>query len=252
MPQLRLLALLLALTMVSFAQSKSNSDSRLYELRIYYARPGKLEDLQRRFRENTTRIFEKHGMTNVGYWVPIENFDNKLIYILSYPDKASRDKSWKSFSEDTEWRKVQSASEVNGKLVAKVEATFLKTTDFSPVVKTDASAKERVFELRTYKSPEGKLESLLARFRDHTTRLFEKHGMTNIGYWIPTEKDQGAENTLIYILSHKSKEAGMESFNSFRRDPDWVEAKTQSEKNGAITEKVESVYMIATDYSPIK
>jgi hypothetical protein len=248
MQQLRLLALLLLFTIVFSSKSTPAKDTKLYEMRIYYAHPGKLEDLQKRFRENTMRIFEKHGMNNLGYWVPLENTDNKLIYILSYPDKEAREKSWKAFSEDPEWKKVQSESEANGKLVAKVESIFMKTTDFSPKVKADASDKDRVFELRTYTTPSGKLNDLQARFRNHTLKLFEKHGMTNVAYWIPTEK----ENTLIYILAHKSKEAGEKSFDEFRKDPDWIKVKTESEKNGPLTEKVESVYMKATDYSKIK
>jgi hypothetical protein len=248
MQQLRLLALLLLFTIVFYSRSTPQKNSNLYEMRIYYAHPGKLDDLQKRFRENTMRIFEKHGMTNLGYWVPLDNTENKLIYVLSYPDKEAREKSWKSFSEDPEWKKVQSESEANGKLVAKVESIFMKTTDFSPKVKADPKDKERVFELRTYTTPSGKLNDLQERFRNHTVKLFEKHGMKNIAYWIPTDR----ENTLIYILAHKSKEAGEKAFEEFRKDPDWIKAKAESEKNGPLTEKVESLYMKATDYSRIK
>jgi hypothetical protein len=248
MQQLRLLALLLLFTIVFYSRSTPSKDDRLYEMRIYYAHPGKLDDLQKRFRENTMRIFEKHGMTNLGYWLPLENADNKLIYILSYPNKESREKSWKAFSDDPEWKKVQSESEANGKLVAKVESIFMKAADFSPKVKADPSEKDRVFELRTYTTPAGKLDDLEARFRNHTLKLFEKHGMTNVGYWIPTDK----ENTLIYILAHKSKEGGEKAFEEFRKDPVWIKAKAESEKNGPLTEKVESLYMKPTDYSKIK
>jgi hypothetical protein len=227
--------------------SASAQDTRLYETRIYFTEPGRLEALLTRFREHTTKIFEKHGMTNVGYWVPLHE-ENKLIYVLSYPDRAARDASWKAFGSDPEWKKVQSESEVSGKIVSKVESIFMNTTDFSPKIKSSKSKKERVFELRTYTTPAGKLPDLLSRFRDHTLKLFKKHGMTNVAYWTVNGKD----DTLIYILAHPSEEDGKKAFEAFRADPDWVKARDESEKNGKLTTKVESVYMKATDFSTIK
>jgi hypothetical protein len=111
-----------------------------------------------------------------------------------------------------------------------------------------AQSKGKVFELRTYTTNEGKLDALQARFRDHTTRIFKKHHMTNIGYWVPQEKP----NTLIYIISHPSREAAKENWDAFRADPEWQKVQKESEANGKIVAKVESVYMDATDYSPIK
>lgn len=227
-------------------------DNRYYEMRIYYAASGKLEDLQARFRNHTTKIFEKHGMTNVGYWVPLENPDNKLIYVLAYPSKEAREKAWKDFGSDPEWQKVQKASEVNGKLVDKVESIFMRATDYSPKINASKTKELRTFELRMYTTPPGKLSDLHARFRNHTIKLFKKHGMTNIGYWEVISKDGAEPNTLMYILAHQSKQAGESSFKSFREDPVWMEAKKASEVNGSLTEKVESVYMSPTDYSTIK
>ncbi len=229
-------------------------DSKYYEMRTYYAEEGKLEDLLNRFRNHTMSIFKKHGMTSIGYWLPIDNKENKLVYVLSYPSKESREKSWKDFSNDSEWKKVASESEKNGKLVAKVENVFLKTTDFSPSKISQKASEKRVFELRTYKTTSGHLPNLLSRFRDHTCKLFEKHEMTNLWYWTPIEKEQGADNTLIYILAHKSKEGGLESFKSFRADPIWTKVKEESEKvaGGSLTESVKSEYMNATDFSPVQ
>jgi hypothetical protein len=233
-------------------RSMAAEDNRYYEMRIYYAAPGKLEELQARFRNHTTKIFEKYGMTNVGYWVPLDNPENKLIYVLAYPSKEAREKAWKDFGGDSEWQKVQKASETNGKLVNRVESIFMRATDYSPKINPSKGKQLRAFELRTYTTPPGKLPNLHARFRNHTVKLFKKHGMTNIGYWEVIPKDGAEANTLIYILAHKSKEAGEASFNTFRDDPTWVEAKKASEVNGSLTEKVESVYMSPTDYSKIK
>jgi hypothetical protein len=112
-------------------------------------------------------------------------------------------------------------------------------------------AENRVFELRTYVSTEGKLDNLLARFRDHTIKLFEKHGMENIGYWVAADAP-ASKNTLIYIVAHKSREAAKASWDAFRADPEWVKAKNASEANGAIVDKVTSVFMTPTDFSKIK
>jgi len=232
------------------------SDSRVYETRIYYAAPGKLDALHARFRDHTMKLFEKHGIVNVGYWVPIENTENKLIYILSYPSREAREKSWKEFMADTDWQKAYKASEVSGKLVSKVESFFMTPTDYSPEIKSPENKAPRVFELRTYTATPGKLDNLNARFRDHTLKLFQKHGMTNVGYWNLLKDQKGADDTLIYILAHKSKEAAQASFDAFRKDSDWVAARKASEEKagGSLTvqDGVKSTFMEPTDYSPIK
>lgn len=109
-------------------------------------------------------------------------------------------------------------------------------------------AEDRIFELRTYTSLEGKLDDLLARFRNHTVKLFEKHGMQNIGYWVPKD----TPNTLIYILAHKSQDAAKASWDAFRSDPVWVKARTESEAKGKIVDKVTSVFMTPADFSKLK
>jgi hypothetical protein len=146
------------------------------------------------------------------------------------------------------------SSEKDGKLVNKADSILMEATDFSPAIKPDRAASPRLFELRTYKAAEGKLDALLARFRNHTVKLFAKHGMTQLGYWVPTEKKDGAGETLIYILAHKDQKACEESFKNFRADPAWTKAKTDSEVNGPLTAKdgVQSVLMAPTDYSPAK
>jgi hypothetical protein len=113
------------------------------------------------------------------------------------------------------------------------------------------SRKERVFELRTYTAVEGKMEDMQARFRDHTCKLFEKHGMELVGFWTPAEGDK-AKNTLIYVLAFPDREAAKKSWDGFRNDPEWHKARDASEKNGKIVAKVESVYMKPTDYSKMK
>ena len=110
----------------------------------------------------------------------------------------------------------------------------------------------RCFELRTYYAAPGKLEELHARFRNHTMKLFKKHGLEVVGFWGPTEKEKGSENTLVYVLAFPSREAREKAWRDFRADPDWQAAAKESEKNGKLVDKIDSVVMMATDYSPIK
>jgi hypothetical protein len=230
-------------------------DSRIFELRIYHAAPGKLEALLARFRNHTVKLFEKHRMTNVGYWAPLDNPDNKLIYILAFPSRKARDESFRAFLDDPEWQRVFKESEAEGTLVAKIESKFMTAADYSPKIAA-AALGERIFELREYTASEGNLDRLNARFRNHTLKLFEKHGMTNIGYWGLAQGEKGAENSLIYLLAHKSVEAAKASFDEFRKDPDWIAARRQSEQEagGSLTAKdgVKSTFLKATDFSPIR
>lgn len=114
-----------------------------------------------------------------------------------------------------------------------------------------AAQNTRVFELRTYTTHEGKLDALHARFRDHTMKFFEQHGMKNVGYWVPQDPAR-SHNTLIYLLSHDSREAAKASWAAFNSDPGWQKAKADSEAAGRIVSKVESVFLTPTEYSQLK
>ena len=105
-----------------------------YELRSYTPNPGKLEDLSKRFRDHTLRIFARHGMKSVAYWVEDNGADSRIVYVLAYKDRAAREASWTAFRADPEWQKVAAASEANGKLVAKGESVFMKMADYSPAL----------------------------------------------------------------------------------------------------------------------
>ena len=111
----------------------------------------------------------------------------------------------------------------------------------------------KVYELRTYTTEEGRLPALQARFKDHTLKLFEKHGMQNVIYFTPIDKDgKPIDNKLVYLIAHKSLEAKSASFGAFGKDPEWVAARDASEKDGKIVAKVESQLFVPTDYSPMK
>lgn len=126
-----------------------------------------------------------------------------------------------------------------------------RVTSPAVVVAAAPQPQPRIFELRTYTAIDGKLTNVNARFRDHTRRIFDKHHMTSIGYWTPSEGPT-ADTTLIYILAHPSREEAKKNWAEFSADPEWQKVKTESEAAGRIVAKAESVFMNATDYSPIK
>ena len=253
----RLLAIVVPLFVCFMSSAK---DTRCFELRTYTVTPGKLEALHERFRKHTLALFEKHGMESLGYWVPVDKEgkpESKVVFLLAYPSRDAREKSWQAFLGDPEWQEVFKASEAKGPLVTKVENPYLAATDYSPPIKASKAGEPRVFELRIYKTAPGRLNDLHARFRDHTIELFSKHGMSHIGYWTPMEGKHGRDNTLIYILAHNSREAAAESFANFRKDPNWIAARKASEEKAggsltAATNGVTSIFMTPTDYSPTR
>jgi hypothetical protein len=115
-------------------QEKDTQATGVFELRVYHVAPGKLSDLEARFRDHTISIFERHGMKSIAYWTPLDESEksNTLIYILHHPSREAAATNWKSFRDDPEWNSVKEKSEANGKLVEKVDSTFMALTDFSP------------------------------------------------------------------------------------------------------------------------
>ena len=220
--------------------------------RIYTCEPGKLDALHARFRDHTMRIFAKHGIENVAYWTPVEGptSENTLVYLLKHKSRDAARASWDAFRNDPEWKDVAAASrKAHGKILAKApEATYLELTDYSPAV--GAPDAEKVFELRTYTSPEGKLSELHDRFRKYTDDLFQKHGMTSYGYWAPTDPPASG-NVMIYLLEHSSRDAARDSWKAFLSDPEWKEVARKTQENGPLLSKrPDAVFLKLTDYSP--
>lgn len=249
-------ATLLTVSVPVLADEKK-METRLFELRIYTATAGKLDNMLARFRDHTLKMFEKHGMTNIGYWVPIDNKESKLYYVIAHKDKDARAASFKAMGADPDWQKAMKESTAGGEIVAKMESILLSATDFSPPVVPSVGKGERVFELRIYTATKGNLENLNARFRDHTVKLFEKYGMTNLPYFNVAKGEKDADKMLYYFLAHASQDAAKKSFDAFRMDKDWLAAREASEKKGggSLTEPkggVVSIFLKATDFSPTK
>ena len=258
MSVLRFLMVAAVATMLTSLSTDSlAADNGLYEMRVYYTNEGKLDALHARFRDHTMKLFEKHGMTNVGYFVPTgDNPEQKLVYFLGYPSQEAREASWKAFLDDPDWQAAYKASTADGRLVGRITNTFLVTTDYSPALAINNKG-NRVFQLRTYTATEGNLPALDARFRDHTIDLFAKHGIENLIYWHRAPGTPHDDRMLVYLIGHESEDAAAESFAGFRKDPAWTKARTDSEEKagGSLTEKENGVvaeFLKPTDYSPWK
>lgn len=244
LPPLTTVLFLGSFVMTNIAQAE------VFELRVYTTHEGKLDNLHARFREHTIGLFEKHGITNFGYWVP-EGSTDTLIYVISHDSREASKESWAGFVADSEWQKAFKASRVDGPLLSKSpEATFLEATNYTPNRKWKNKAEGGLFELRIYQAAAGKLGKLDARFRDHTMGLFEKHGMKNLAYWHATDEPR-AKDHLYYIIWHESKEAAAASWKAFSEDPGWKSAAAASGV-GRLAKSPISIYMKATDYSQIK
>lgn len=226
-------------------------DSQLYELRTYYCNEGKRPDLIARFQDHTTRIFSKHGMENIGYWLSTAN-ENDLIYILSFPNKIARDAAWKAFIADDEWKEVALKSNKNGEIIKSIDSQFITLSpELTSEVTTESGFQNALFELRTYYCFPDKFPNIVARFRDHTRKLFEKHGMKNIAYW-QTVETGNEQPKLVYIVAHKNADAAKVSWENFRADPEWKKVSEESQVNGKIVEKIVSVYLSPLSFSGIK
>lgn len=232
-------------------------DQPLYEMRTYYPKPGKFEPMVERFRRDSCRLLEKHGMRNVAYFVQAEGENAKLVYFLAHQSQEAKDASWKAFLSDPEWKEVYRKSHENGPLVEKIDSLLLKPTSYSPLFLADSS-EPMLYELRTYTAAEGRLEALNRRFSDHTLKLFGRHGIKNVVYFdvVPGQTDADSNNTLIYLIAHQNAESREASFVNFRQDPEWLKVRAASEEaaGGPLTVKdgVKSELFLTTDFSPLK
>jgi hypothetical protein len=232
-----------------------HTDFTRYELQVLTAKPGKLDALHAWFRAHQADVLAKHGATNLAYLVPTgENPERKILCLYEYPSLAALMEFSRGVKADPLWAPLDTSKDGPDRLVETVKVMQCRPTAYSPLFEPSKSPEPRVFELRTYTCPSPeKLARLHERFKNHTTKLFAKHGMENLVYLQPSDDDR----KLVYLLGHKSQEAAKASFAAFRSDPEWLAAKQASEEaaGGSLTnpEKgVVSEFLVPTDYSPLK
>ena len=233
----------------------------LYEMRIYTAAPGKMAALDARFRDHTIGLFQKHGMTPVGFFhvyaAPGAPADDRLFYIMGYKDRAARDAAWSAFAQDPEWQKVYADSQKDGSLTAPggIQNIFLSPAEYSPKLNLTPSPVARHFEYRTYTANPGKLENIHARFRDHTTRIFSRIGMTNYLYWRPVADQPAQTDKMMYLMAYSTPAARTTMWQAFSADEEWKKVSAESQVDGQLLKTpggVVSVQLTPTDYSPLR
>lgn len=227
-------------------------DTSVYELRTYTAAPGTLQTLVDNFRDTVIPLFEKHGMTSVAYWTPVDAADERIIYVLNYDTRDARDAAWGAFAADPEFRAMMDDRNARNFMPVKVESVLMQATDYSPVVVPDTGA-PRVYEMRTYPANEGRLDALNTRFRDHTLGFFDKYGMTNVMYFTVLPDQDMSSNNLIYFLAYPSEAARAEAWAGFAADPEWAAVAQASEADGPLLSGPPgSVLLNPTPYSPLQ
>ena len=211
----------------------------VYELRIYKANQDRFEHLSTRFREYTDRIFAKHNMKALGYWVPTDGTTRQkrsIVYLLKHTSRYDAYANWTHFTNDREWQKVLDMPTFRGLLAEKPTSIFMTETEYSDSFVTSNDKADSVFELRFYKCNEGKLDALNARFRDSVISLYEKHKLADVGYWTPFVPPEN-QNTLIYMLQHESREQAAANWKALLNDPKWKPVARAFQENGGLLKR---------------
>ena len=227
----------------------------VYELRTYIAARDRFEHLVTRFREHTDRLFRKHNMQPVGYWVPAEGppiSKRTFVYILKHPSRYDAWKNWVAFTNDREWQRVLDQPVFQGLLIGKPESTFMTVIDDSIVKLNDGDGRAGVYELATYTASPGKLPMLTGHFREHATGLFNADAMQHIASWTPFDRPE-SESRLISLICHSNREQVDVNWKAAKRDARWRQATSDSETGDSLLAKPpEQSYLIPLDFSPSK
>ena len=227
----------------------------LYELRIYQASEGRFQHLIKRFREHTDRIFKKHGLKALGYWIPTDGSvkkRRKFVYLLQHPSRYEAYRNWTNFFNDKEWERVMDKPEFQGLLSEKPTSIFLSLNDYSVAARNDIEKPGGSFELCTDVVNPGKLPMLNARFRKHTTSLFNQHGIQNVSYWTPFDQPD-SKDTLIYLVHHANRKQADLNWEAFGQDPEWKKVARESQIQGKLLARPpERLYLKALDFSPLR
>jgi hypothetical protein len=257
----------------------------LYELRIYQPAEGGQAKLLQFMETQGLKLVQKNGLDVVAAFTPTDPKDTRIVTLVRHADRDACDAAYSKMESNPEIQAAFSNAFPSGLPLKSLTRIFLSPTDYSPALAADAKGTDakpdRVFELRTYIATPNNLEALHARFRDHTMKLFQKHGITNLVYWniakgesmtasevlkgvSPTDRGTAdiasdlpaTGNTLVYFITHRSEEAAKSSFDSFRQDAVWDKVRTESEKaaGGSLTagNGVKSWFLKPTNFSPLK
>lgn len=232
----------------SYAQPvpPSRTEQQVFELRTYTVVAGRLDELHTRFREHTIRLLEKHGATSLGFWVPSDNSDNKLVFLLSYPTQSARNRTWSTLVADPEWLRVKQSSEHReGKLVERIESRFLAATEYSPALRPVRETDQREFELRTITADAARAEAAHTKLRTETLPELERNGAVIRGVWTVRSASE-SETTILYLVA-RTPRVGESEADSVIASLNGV-----GMRRPAVRPDSSILLLRATDYSPMK
>src|SRR5256712_7822716 len=215
----------------------------IYEWRTYEAMPGKLLALNTHLAV-AAGLFKKHGLGVLGFWTEEIGTGGQVTYMWMYADLEDRQQKVAAFGADPTWQQqVAEETTKEGVIVARIHNTMLQLTPYSP----DPQLRTNVQEWRIYEAMPGRLPDLHTRFATHTLRLFEKHGIANIGYWTEVF---GTSNRLVYMLGYPSLGEREKSWAAFQADPDWQQARGEAGKKGPLGTQASQQNPRPTPHSP--
>ena len=222
-------------------------DGPVYELRIYAAAEDRLGHLIARFREHTDRLFRKHKMEPVAYWLPTDGTakeKRRFVYILKHPSRYAAYQNWNAFTHDPEWKRgVLEKPEFQRLLSERPESIFLTSNGFPN--KSNRSNTPSIYELRINTAKPEKLAALHQYHNDQGLKLHLKHDIHTMGCWFAYDRPE-SENALYTLLRHPSRPQAELNWKSLESDSAWRKTK------GNLAEKTERLYLKPLNFSPMK
>ena len=243
---------LIVCALTATASATEPMANHYFELRLYSVTSNKLGGVLERFRDTVEPVRRKHGIDTVGYWTSGTTNGDKFIYLMTAASKQEMQFREKEFGADAQFKEGYAAS--NAKYGKTVDAILALPLSAPADAKFDftANQKLRVFELRIYSVPPGKLDAFRNRWRDSAVPIYDRHGLHSIGWWLADTRDAEGNNQFVAILAGESLESIQKSITAFHQDPEWQRIEKETERDGKLRSGVEALRMLPTDFSSLK
>jgi len=243
----------LALAPLNEPISTAPDRPRYAELRIYHALPGKADAILERFREPMTALKKRHGLNPLACWVSQDRKGTNVVVVelLAPPGEAAASSGWKAFAADPEFAPAYAASEAkHGKTYSRIEILKLVTPAIAWKLANNAKRPARVFDLRLYARTPSREAAFRDRWRDHAIRIYERHGMDNLGWWEATDTEHAG--VMATLFAHESLDAINATIGAFHRDEEWIRIEKETEANGKLRTGATAYKLVPADFSPLK
>ncbi|HXT38449.1 MAG TPA: NIPSNAP family protein [Candidatus Angelobacter sp.] len=241
------------LSSVTGLRAAESAAAAYHELRLYTVTSNKLDGALERFRDTVEPLRRKHGIRTVGYWTaPGTTNGGTFAYLMAAASKEELQKQEQDFGADPQFKAGYAASnQKHGQTVDKIESLPL-TVDATAKFDFGASAKPRVFDLRIYSVPLGKLEAFRNRWRDHAVPIYERHGLHSIGWWVAERQDTNGHDQFVVLLAGESVEAIQKTIAAFHQDAEWQRVEKDTEREGRLRSSVTAYKLTPVDFSTLK